>query len=91
LLYANYVKAEAHLPVGFIFRRGGVREVSYHRLYGFLGFGEKGEIGQVFAVEVGFYGLKIRHASRDNSGSVSCATELEVTTYHTFQLLLQLD
>jgi hypothetical protein len=65
--------------------------VAYHRLYGFFGFRGKGEIGQVFAVEVGFHGLEIRHASRDNSGSVSCATELKVTTYHTFQLLLQLD
>jgi hypothetical protein len=34
--------------------------------------------------------LEICHASRDNSGSVSCVTELEVSTYHTFQLLLQL-
>jgi hypothetical protein len=50
--------------------------VAYHRLYGFFGFSEKGEIRQVFAVEVGFHGLEIRHASRDNSGSVSCATEL---------------
>jgi hypothetical protein len=91
LLYANHVKAEAHQPVGSIFRRGGVREVTYHRLYGFFGFREKGEIGKVFAIEVGFHGLVIRHASRDNSGSISCATELKVTTYRTFQLFLQLD
>jgi hypothetical protein len=35
--------------------------------------------------------LEMRHASPDDSGSVSCATELEVFSYHTFQLLLQLD
>jgi hypothetical protein len=29
-------------------------------------------------VEVGFDGLEIRHASRDDSGSVSGATELKV-------------
>jgi hypothetical protein len=91
LLDANHVKAEAHQLGGNIFRRGDVRKVAYHRLYGFFGFREKGEIGQVFAVEVGFHGLEIRHASRDNLGSVSCGTELKVTTYHTFQLFWQLD
>jgi hypothetical protein len=85
------VKGEAHQPVGNIFRRGGVREVAYHRLYGFFGFGEKGEVGQVLAIEVGFLGLEIRHAPRDNSGSASYGTELKVTTYHTFRLLLHLD
>jgi hypothetical protein len=56
-----------------------------------FGLGEEGVVGEVLAVEVGFAGLEIRHASRDDSGSVSCATELEVFPYHTFQLLLQLD
>jgi hypothetical protein len=42
-------------------------------------------------VEVGFDGLEIRHASRDDSGSVSGATELMVFFDHTFQLLLQLN
>jgi hypothetical protein len=53
-----------------------------------FGFGEEGAVGQVLAVEVEFDELEIRHASRDDSGSISCATELEVFTYHTFQLLL---
>jgi hypothetical protein len=48
-------------------------------------------VGQVLAVEVGFEGLEIRHVSRDDSSSVSCATELEVFTYLNFQLLLQKD
>jgi hypothetical protein len=30
---------------------------------------------QVIGVEVGFGGMEIRHASRDDSGSVSSATE----------------
>jgi hypothetical protein len=55
--------------------------------YGLFGFGEEGIVGQVLAVEVGVDGLEIRHSSRDDSCSVSCATELEVFTYHTFQLL----
>jgi hypothetical protein len=62
--------------------------VAYHRIYGLFGFGEEGIVGQVLAVEVGFDGLEIRHASPDDSFSVSCATELEIFTYHTFQLLL---
>jgi hypothetical protein len=37
-------------------------------------------VEQVLLVEVGFDGLEICHASRENSGSVSCATELEVIT-----------
>jgi hypothetical protein len=45
-------------------------------------------VGQVLAVEVRFDGLEIRHVSRDDSSSVSCATELEVFTY---QILLQQD
>jgi hypothetical protein len=39
---------------------------------------------------VGFDGLEIRHASRDDSGSVSSAAELKVYFDRTFQLLLQL-
>jgi hypothetical protein len=35
--------------------------------------------------------LEIRHASRDDSCSVSSATEHEILTYHTFQLFLQLN
>jgi hypothetical protein len=65
--------------------------VAYHCLYGLFGFGEEGLVGQVLAVEVRFDGLEIRYASRDDSCSVSCATELEVFNYHTFQLLLQLN
>jgi hypothetical protein len=42
-------------------------------------------------VEVGFDGLEIRHASCDDSGSVSGATELEVFFEHNFQLFLQLN
>jgi hypothetical protein len=42
-------------------------------------------------VEVGFDRVEISHASRDDSCSVSCATELEIFTYRPFQLLLQLD
>jgi hypothetical protein len=52
---------------------------------------EESEVGEVLAVEIGFDGLEIRHASRDDSSSVSCVTELAVSTYHTFQLLLQLN
>jgi hypothetical protein len=33
-----------------------------------FGFGIERVIGQVIGVEVGFYGLEIRHASRDDSG-----------------------
>jgi hypothetical protein len=42
-------------------------------------------------VEMGFDGLEIRHASRDDSGSVSSATELKVFFDHILQLLLQLN
>jgi hypothetical protein len=42
-------------------------------------------------VEVGFDGLEIRHASHDDSGSVSGATELKVFVDHNFQFLLQLN
>jgi hypothetical protein len=65
--------------------------VAYHRLYGLFGFGEEGVVGQISDVEVGFGGLEIRHASRDDSCFVSCATELDIFTYYTFQLLLQLN
>jgi hypothetical protein len=42
-------------------------------------------------VEVGFDGLEIRLASRDDSGSVSGATELKVFFDQNFQLFLQLN
>jgi hypothetical protein len=38
---------------------------------------------------VGVDGLETRHASRDDSSSVSSATELKVFFDHTSQLLLQ--
>jgi hypothetical protein len=53
-------------------------------LMGFSDFGDEGVVGQVWAVKVGFHGLEIRHAARDDSCSVSCATELELFIYHTF-------
>jgi hypothetical protein len=56
--------------------------VAYHTLHELFGFGEEGVLGQALAVEVGFDGLEIRHASRVDSCSVSCATELEVFTCH---------
>jgi hypothetical protein len=59
--------------------------VAYHHLHGFFGFGEEGVIGQVMGVEVGFDGLEIRHASRDDSGSVSGEMELKVFFDHNFQ------
>jgi hypothetical protein len=65
--------------------------VAYHRLHGYFGFGVESVIGQVIGVEVGFDGLEIHHASRDNSGSVPSATELKVFFDHIFQLLLQLN
>jgi hypothetical protein len=40
---------------------------------------------------MGFDGLEIRHASRDDCGSVSGATELQDFLDHHFQLLLQLN
>jgi hypothetical protein len=55
-----------------------VWQVAYHRLHRFFGFGVVGVIGQVMGVEVGFDGLEIRHASCDDSGSISGATELKV-------------
>jgi hypothetical protein len=42
-------------------------------------------------VEVGSGGLEIRHASRDDSGSVSGVTELKVSFDHNFQFFLQLN
>jgi hypothetical protein len=54
--------------------------VAYHSLYGFFVFGEKVEVGQAVVFKVGFDGLEIRHASRDDSCSVSGVTELEVLT-----------
>jgi hypothetical protein len=43
------------------------------------------------AIEEGSHGLKIRQASRDYPGSVSCATELKVFNNHTLQLSLKMD
>jgi hypothetical protein len=40
-----------------------------------FGFGVEHVIGQVIGVEVGFDGLEIRHASRDDSGSIPSAME----------------
>jgi hypothetical protein len=42
-------------------------------------------------VEVGIDELEIRHAARDDSGSVSRATKLKDFFDHNFQLLLQLN
>jgi hypothetical protein len=42
-------------------------------------------------IAVGFDGLEIRHASLDDSGSVSGATEVKFSFGHNFQLLLQLN
>jgi hypothetical protein len=53
--------------------------VAYHRLYGLFGFGE-GVVRQILAVEVGFDGLEIYHASPDDSCPVSFAMELEIFT-----------
>jgi hypothetical protein len=58
--------------------QGVVWQVAYHRLHGVFGFGIERAIGQVMGVEVGFDGLQIRHAPRDDSCSVSSATELKV-------------
>jgi hypothetical protein len=54
------------------------------QLYGLYKFWEEGVLLKVLSVEVGFDGLEIRHASRDDSCSVSCATEPDVFTYHKF-------
>jgi hypothetical protein len=48
-------------------------------------------LGQVIGVEVGFHGLEIRHASRDDSGFASSATELKVPFDHIVHLFLQLN
>jgi hypothetical protein len=63
-----------------------VWQVAYRRLHGFFGFGVERVIGQVISVEVGFGELEI---SRDDSGSVSGATEFKVFFGHTLQLLLK--
>jgi hypothetical protein len=91
LLDTDNVEAEAHQPVTNIFCRGVSWEVAYHRLYGFFGFWVEGEKGEVIPFEVGFYCMKVHHASSDDSGSVSGATELKVFFHHIFQLLLQLN
>jgi hypothetical protein len=68
----------------------GRRRVTAFRIF-FFGFGVERVIGQVIGVEVNFDGLEILHVSRDDSGSVSSATELKVFFDHTLQLLLQLN
>jgi hypothetical protein len=60
-------------------------------MFFFFGFGIERVIGQVIGVVVGFDGLEICHASRDDSGSVSGATERKIFFDHTLQLLLQLN
>jgi hypothetical protein len=47
-------------------------------------FREIGEVGQAVVLKIGFDGLEVRHASRDDSCSVSCFTELEILIYLTF-------
>jgi hypothetical protein len=66
-------------------------QVAYHRLHRLFGFGTERVIGQVIGVEVGFDGLEIRQAIRDDSDSVSSATELKVFFDHTLHLLLQVN
>jgi hypothetical protein len=65
--------------------------VAYYCIYRLLGFGKKGIVGKAIAGKVGFDSFEIRHAFGDDSGSVSCATELKVALNHVFQLLLQLN
>jgi hypothetical protein len=48
-------------------------------------------MGQAIDVEVEFDVLDIRHVSRDDSGSISSATELIVSIEHSLQLFLQLN
>jgi hypothetical protein len=66
------------------------REVTYHCFYGLLGLWKEGVIGEVIVGEVGFDGFEVCHVFGDDSGSISCATELKVTFDHVFQLILQL-
>jgi uncharacterized protein YqjF (DUF2071 family) len=61
-----------------IFCGGVVWRVAHHRLQRFFGFGIERVVGQVIDVEMRFDRLEIRRASRDDSGSVSNATELKV-------------
>jgi hypothetical protein len=42
-------------------------------------------------VEKVFSGLEIRQALREDSGSVSCGTELEASFYHILQLSLEVN
>jgi hypothetical protein len=49
-----------------------------------FGFGIERGIEQVMGVEVGFDGLEIRLGSRDDSASVSSATELKIFFDDTF-------
>jgi hypothetical protein len=76
LFDVNDVKTECHQPVRDVLGRGILWEVTYHRLYGFFILREKGEVGQVAAVEIGLDGLEIRHASRDDSCSVCPVIEV---------------
>jgi hypothetical protein len=90
LLDANNVKFEAQQFVQYVFCRGVLWQVAYHRLHRFFGFGVERVIGHVISVQVGFDGSEFLRVSRDDSGSVSGATELKVFFDHNFQLLLQL-
>jgi hypothetical protein len=58
---------------------------------GFFRFRKEGAVGHVLGVEVGFHGLEIRQAFRDDSCSVPCVSELKVIFYHILQLFLKLD
>jgi hypothetical protein len=91
LLDANNVKTIAHQSIRYVFCRGVVWQVACHCLHGYFGFGVKCVIGQVIGVKVGFDILEIRHASHDDSGSVSSATELKGFFDHTLHLLLQMN
>jgi hypothetical protein len=75
LLDVNDVKTEARQPIRYVFCSGVSWPVAYHSLRRFYGFRIEPIIGS-------FDGLEIRHASRDDSGSVSSATELKVSFEH---------
>jgi hypothetical protein len=65
--------------------------VAYDHLHGVFGFWVERVIGLVMGLEVEFDRLEIRHASPDDSVSVSGATELKVFFDHNFQFFLQLN
>jgi hypothetical protein len=88
LLDAYDVEAEIHQPV---LCRGVDGQVAYDCLDWFLRLGQEGEVGQMVLVEVGLNRLEVHQALRENSGPVSCITELKGLCYHILQLLLQLD